>query len=334
MINHQNFQYNTVNPNQFREKWKKVPIDHELRILKKVYEDLQTRKIPKRETIIKKNEIYQKYTKLNKDVYKRKSESKSRTDVLSVKPKTSIESARNLGNLYSKNNSRCKKSSSIISTRPNTSPLTYSAFKLAQTVGNAYSKQNGSFISVRSRKSNVSERNLPKVSILQIAKEYGNAWAKRVNSGSDKSSKPSKKDLSGIAKTELRKDYGNYCSLRNRLRVLEDFAKDFQMNHNLRYEYERTLEKMSEFEMRYLDKNTRMVKQSQEPDRSVKEMKAVECEDNKVVKESEYELANVDYDPEIFPEKLDESVKGPVENVEQEKKFPTSKLLDCSLVVF
>lgn len=284
----------------FVQKWTKIPLDQEVRVLLRIYDDLQQRKNLREGMLNKRQQMYQKYTKLNREMVKRTSSSKTKTDKLSkLRPKTSIESAKDLGNIYSRNNFRWKKSVST-TTRPSTTPLIHSAFKLAKDVGNNYSSVNRSFISIRDKK--VSNRNNPKMSTLQSAKEYGNEWGKRVSSSSDKSrssSSSNNKDMSGIAKIELRKEYGNYYSLQNRIRILQEYEKEFHLNHVLRSEYERTLEKISEFEMKYLS-SVMLNETDNYADYDVKKNESVDSEKIKREKESEYEIANVDYDPKML----------------------------------
>lgn len=285
----------------FVQKWTKIPLDQEVRVLLRIYDDLQQRKNLREEMLSKRQQMYQKYTKLNREMSKRTSSSKTKIDKLSkVRPKTSIESAKDLGNIYSRNNFRWKKSSTSTITRPSTTPLIHSAYKLAKDVGNHYSSVNRSFISIRDKK--VSNRNNPKMSTLQSAKEYGNEWGKRISSSSDKSrlsSSSNNKDMSGIAKIEFRKEYGNYCSLQNRVRILQEYEKEFHLNHVLRSEYNRALEKISEFEMNYLSS----VMLNEADDYAVHDVKkndSVESEKSKREKESEHEIANVDYDPKML----------------------------------
>lgn len=287
-----NYQYNQ--PKQYTQKWSNVSSEKELKVLKQVYEELQKQQKTPSDLARKRREVFQKYTNIRPEI--KTSVSTKIDQRLIVRPKTSIEFAKDLGNFYSKNNVRWRKTTP----RPTTSPFTHSAFKLGQDFGNAYSRLNRTLFKRSSKEINDQKRSKEKrETILDIARKYGDEWGRKVNadsvsiwSHSNRRKSSLNKDLTGLAKTEIRKDYGNYCSLKNRMRLLEEFGEQFHMNHTLRHEYERTQEKMSELEMKY--------KSSGSLDGVADQIEELETKSNEkslstLPKETEMEMARIDY---------------------------------------
>lgn len=255
----QNYQY-YLQP--YYEKWSRLAKLNELRVMGDIYSELERpEKTPPYEILAKMKQVKQKYTfKLNNTTRSRNSRVMMKVKEMIERPKSARETALEIGNAYSLANREILKRSPSTMTCNGNLENRRSSFRITQKIGNDYSIQNREKLGKSRDQAKQEDNRDPSISLLKFrleeGKNYGNEHANKIkpkNSEHFESYVTEKKIRNPTAffLAQRSRDYGNYQSKRNRIKIIEQFSDKLETSTALREDYERTRQQISEIEMKY-----------------------------------------------------------------------------------
>lgn len=255
----QNYQY-YLEP--YHQKWSRLAELSELRVLGDIYSELERpEKAHPYEILTKMKQIKQKYTfKLNNTTRSRNSKVMMKVKEMIERPKSAREAAVELGNAYSFANRELLKRSPSTMTCNGNLDMHRSSFQMTQKIGNDYSIQNRERFEKSPGQTKQNEVKDQPISLLKFRLEEGKKYGNE--HGMETKSRNSEHFESHVTEKKIRnpaafflaqrsRDYGNYQSKRNRMKIIEQFSDKLETSSALREDYERTRQQISDFEIKY-----------------------------------------------------------------------------------
>lgn len=326
MVN-KNQGYSMQNYNFVPYEWRNIKPQEELRVLNEIITDLKKQPVNKQELLLRRRYLLRKYTfypstehisgTQSPDNRSLKKFQNLKQPELKERPKSVWEVTREVGNQYSLQNRQKLQNFSCQYDEPKLSQK-FSIYKMAQDVGNEYSKRNQYWFETQkvlkehqttsleaNQHPEAKDQNQPR-NRHEYARQLGIEWSRlaraKLSSAGSTRSKTSDgdsvesdlKNPEALHMLNRRINFGNYYSLRNRKKALEERREELGQLDKFKEEYEYCRKVCEEHEEKYrlkkseedlTDTETEVEDNNQYVDHS--QLK------NKILKE--HELKNLNY---------------------------------------